>query len=454
MRRIGILLVVLSLTVGIVGCEYMPIYELTVGSTEGGSVTAPGEGTFGLYGDGRVVKLVAEPDEGYQFDRWTGSIGEIDDVEDATTFITMNGDKSITAKFEEIPRYNLTVVSTAGGNVTTPGEGVFTYYEGTLVDLVATPDACYRFVSWSGDIDSIDNVGAAATNISMDDNYSITAKFKKLAPPINWPLIGGIIAAAVVIGAGLATFFVRRRRKYSTGKEVVPPESDNGTESLTDTEGMSMKQDLVEPEREPIKMGFGSKFRGFVRNPAATFGEVREETLSGALKYALICLVIFGAATGLVSSLPFTLTGVAMWEMWFGGASDPLGSILGGALSWIPITVGSFVVGGLLFIFIGGAWIHLWVYLLGGRKSHGYRQTVKALAYGVTPVCVVGWVPLIGGLAGGIWALVVAVIGLRELHGMTTGKAIAAYLLPAAITFIVIVVIVVRLFLEIVGFFW
>jgi hypothetical protein len=376
MRRIGILLAVLALIVGAAGCDYIPRYELYISSTEGGSVIVPGEGTSGLYGDARKVKLVAKPDEGYEFDRWTGDVKHIDDVRAANTTITM----------------------------------------------------------W--------------------DDYSIKANFKKSPPPINWPLIGGIIAAAVVIGAGLVVFFVRRRRKYSTGKEVVPVESDNGTEGLADTGGISMKQDLAEPERKPIRMGFGSKFRGFVRNPAATFGEVREETLGGALKYTLICLVIFGAATGLVSSLPFSLTGVAMWEIWFGGASDPLGSILGGALSWIPITVGFSVIGGLLFIFIGGAWIHLWVYLLGERKSHGYRQTVKALAYGVTPMCVVGWVPLIGGLAGGIWALVVAIIGLRELHGMTTGKAVAAYLLPAAITFIVIVIVVVRLFLEIVGFFW
>jgi hypothetical protein len=177
MIRICVLLAVLALIVGAAGCDYMPIYELTVGSTEGGSVTVPGEGTFGLYGDGMVVKLVAEPDEGYQFDRWTGSIGEIDDIEDATTFITMNGDKSITAKFEEIPRYNLTVVSTVGGNVTTPGEGVFTYYEGTLVDLVATPDACYRFVSWIGDVDAIANIDAASTTISTDGDYSIKANF-------------------------------------------------------------------------------------------------------------------------------------------------------------------------------------------------------------------------------------------------------------------------------------
>jgi hypothetical protein len=374
MRKIGILLAVLALIVGIAGCDHIPRYELHISSTEGGSVTWPGEGTFGKYGDAESVHLVAESDEGYEFDRWTG------------------------------------------------------------------------------DVKYIDNVHAANTTITMWDDYSIKANFKK-SPTINWPLIGGIIAAAVVIGAGLAVFFVRRKRKLSTGKEAMALESDNGTEGLADTERMSMKQDLAEPEREPIKMGFGSKFGGFVRNPADTFGELRKETLGGALKYTLICLVIFGVAAGLVSSLPFTLTGVAMWEMWFGGASNPLGSILGGALSWIPITVGFSIVGGLLFIFVGGAWIHLWVYLLGGRKSHGYRQTVKALAYGVTPMCVVGWVPLIGGLAGGIWALVVAVIGLRELHGITTGKATAAYLLPAAIVFIVIVVIAVRLFLEIVGLF-
>jgi hypothetical protein len=375
MRKIGISLAVLALIAGAVGCDYIPRYELYISSTEGGSVTVPGEGTFGSYGDCESVTLMAEPDEGYEFDRWTGDVKHIRDVHAANTTITM----------------------------------------------------------W--------------------DDYSIKANFKKSAP-ISWPLIGGIIAAAVVIGAGLAVFFVRRRRKSSTGKEVVPPESDNDTESPADTEGISMKQDLVEPEREPIKMGFGGKFTGFVRDPATTFQELKEETLGGALKYTLICLAIFGVAAGLVSSLPFTLTGVAMREMWFGGASNPLGSILGGALSWISITVGLSIVGGLLFIFIGGAWIHLWVYLLGGRKSHGYRQTVKALAYGVTPMCVVGWVPLIGGLAGGIWALVVAIIGLRELHGMTTGKAIAAYLLPAAIVFIVIVVIAVRLFLEIVGLFW
>ncbi|MCD6391628.1 MAG: hypothetical protein J7L92_06545 [Dehalococcoidia bacterium] len=75
-------------------------YDLTISSTAGGSVTTPGEGTF-TYDEGTVVNLVASPAEGYEFDSWSGDVGTIADDEDATTTITMNGDYSITANFEE-----------------------------------------------------------------------------------------------------------------------------------------------------------------------------------------------------------------------------------------------------------------------------------------------------------------------------------------------------------------
>jgi len=107
------------------------------------------------------------------------------DVNAAATTITMNGGYSITADFEEIPsvQYDLSINSTGGGSVTEPGEavfpyeGVFPYDEGTVVDLVATPDECYRFDRWTGDVGTIADVEAAATNITMNGDYSITANF-------------------------------------------------------------------------------------------------------------------------------------------------------------------------------------------------------------------------------------------------------------------------------------
>jgi len=79
----------------------------------------------------------------------------------------------------DLPGYtvDLTISSTAGGNVTTPGEGTFAYEEGMGVDLVATPNASYRFANWTGDVGTIDNINAAATNITMGGNYSISANF-------------------------------------------------------------------------------------------------------------------------------------------------------------------------------------------------------------------------------------------------------------------------------------
>jgi hypothetical protein len=154
--------------------NFVALYDLTTSSTAGGSVTEPGEGLF-TYDDGTVVDLVADADEGYRFDEWTGDVEDIADVYDATTTITMNGDYSITANFVAI--YDLITSSTAGGSVTEPGEGVFTYDEGTVVDLVAEAQESYRFDEWTGDVEDIADVYDATTNITMNADYSITAEF-------------------------------------------------------------------------------------------------------------------------------------------------------------------------------------------------------------------------------------------------------------------------------------
>jgi alpha-tubulin suppressor-like RCC1 family protein len=152
-------------------------YNLTAGSTDGGSITDPGEGTFN-YNCGDVVDLVATPDEGYRFDEWTGDVSTIGNVTAASTNITMNGGHSITAKFVAI--YDLTTSSTAGGSVTTPGEDTYTYDGGTVVDLVATPGAGYRFVNWTGDVGTIADVYDASTTITMNGDHEITANFVAL----------------------------------------------------------------------------------------------------------------------------------------------------------------------------------------------------------------------------------------------------------------------------------
>jgi uncharacterized protein YkwD len=165
-----------------VGCVSSPTqdtqYDLTISSTEGGEITALGEGTF-TCDEGEVVNLVATPASGCQFVNWTGDVDTIENIEAASTTITMNGDCSITANFEAIlaMQHSLTVSSTAGGSVVLPGEGIFACNTGMTANLVATPDAGHRFINWSGDVDTIVNIEAASTAITMNEDYSITANF-------------------------------------------------------------------------------------------------------------------------------------------------------------------------------------------------------------------------------------------------------------------------------------
>jgi len=74
--------------------------------------------------------------------------------------------------------HSLSLSSTAGGSVTVPGEGMFLRETATVLDLVAEADLRYRFVRWTGDVDTIGNVYGAATNITVEDSYSVTANFE------------------------------------------------------------------------------------------------------------------------------------------------------------------------------------------------------------------------------------------------------------------------------------
>jgi hypothetical protein len=181
LTRVAVFFVVVTLLVGVAGCgngggdgDYY--YDLTVASTVGGSVIEPGEGDFD-YAANTTVDLVAEADEHYHFVNWTGDVATIGNVASAATNITMYSGYSITANFELDPGcYSLTI-SGEGGSVITPGEGTFGYVANTTVDLVAEPDEGYPFLKWAGDVGTIADVQAAATNITMYDSYSITAHF-------------------------------------------------------------------------------------------------------------------------------------------------------------------------------------------------------------------------------------------------------------------------------------
>jgi len=159
----------------------LPSHTLTVSSTQGGSVTIPGRGSYS-YAEGSAAAIVAAADEGYTFTGWSGtavSAGKVADPGAASTTVTMDADYTLVANFA-IDRHTLTVSSSAGGSVTTPGEGAFSYDHHSSVAITAVAETGYRFVDWTGTAlgaGKIANPRAVSTTVVMDADYSLQANF-------------------------------------------------------------------------------------------------------------------------------------------------------------------------------------------------------------------------------------------------------------------------------------
>jgi uncharacterized repeat protein (TIGR02543 family) len=187
-------------------------YDLTTSSTASGLVTMPGEGTF-TYDEGEVVNLVTEAEEGYQFVNWTGDVDSIDNVEAASTTITMNGDYSVTANFERIPvTYYTLAIAVSGSGLTNRVVEQHTYAAGTVVLIIATPPCGYRFVNWTGDVDTIADVNSSRTTITMNGDYFIIANFSKI--PVTYYAL-----TMAVNGSGLTSPTVGQHT-YAAGTVV------------------------------------------------------------------------------------------------------------------------------------------------------------------------------------------------------------------------------------------
>ena len=164
-------------------------------------------------------------------------------------------------------------------------------------------------------------------------------------------------------------------------------------------------------------MDFIEKAKGLLTDPVNTFEALKEDTLEDAIKY----YVVIVAVASLFSA------GTLMLGM------GSLGSMMGNTAVGIGSVAAIFVIMLVMWIigaFISGAIIHIGVLIVGGKN--GIAQTIKAIMYGSTPGLLLGWIPLIGILAG-IWGLALEIIGVRQLHAITTGRAIIAVIIPGVI---------------------
>jgi len=146
-----------------------------------------GNDDYGLYVEDSAVIVDAT------YNWWGHPSGPSGGVSDPVTETIANGTGAAVSENVHFDpwmtayNYTLEISSTGGGSVVIPGEGTFTYEPGTKVDLIAITDTFYNFVQWTGDVGTITNVNSAATNITMNDDCSVTANFN--FGPFGWCFI-------------------------------------------------------------------------------------------------------------------------------------------------------------------------------------------------------------------------------------------------------------------------
>ena len=170
------------------------------------------------------------------------------------------------------------------------------------------------------------------------------------------------------------------------------------------------------------------KIKGFLLQPAESFRKVRPEEPGETIKYFMIIAIFY-------SIMSTIMTAASIFTHPFLGApQDPLVEPLL-IISWAFVILVFTLIAAVIF----GFWLHLWVYIVGGKK--GVWQTEKSVFYNLTPMMLIGWIPLIGAVVGAIWSIVLGIIGIRELHEISNSRAAIAVIVAIVIGLVLVFVI-------------
>jgi len=140
---------------------------------------------------------------------------------------------------------------------------------------------------------------------------------------------------------------------------------------------------------------------------------------------AFIYVLILGIAGGLIGQVWGLATSGFMSSLAGMEGMESFGALAGSGVAGF-LLVPVWVVAG---VFISAGLAHLSLMIVGGANA-GFESTFRVVAFAQGSAAPLQLVPMLGPLIGAIWAIVIEIMGIKELHNTTTGKAAAAVLLP------------------------
>lgn len=171
--------------------------------------------------------------------------------------------------------------------------------------------------------------------------------------------------------------------------------------------------------RDPVQ-SFVATVQRVVLQPVDFYrGLQRRGDFINPLIFAIICYEVFTILTGLLA-----LAGIGTPR----GFGEFIVSLV---LAPILAAIG---------LFIGAGILHLLVMLIVGSGNSGFEATFRVGAYAAT-TSLVSWIPFIGWIAS-LYGIYLAIVGIREVHATTTGKAALVVLIPAAVVLLLVFLVI------------
>ena len=178
-----------------------------------------------------------------------------------------------------------------------------------------------------------------------------------------------------------------------------------------------------------------NKIKLLFSSPSVFFSKIKDEGIQNALLTYIITFLVSQVVGAIIA---FSFIGIASQS----GSSGYMSGMFGYGASYpliYFITIPLYVALALLFAFGFAGMIFLSVKAFKG--SGGYTNSFKAVAYSLTPYNIISIIPFVGSLSI-FYSLFLTTVGVKTLHNLSTGKAVAAVMLPILALLALLVVFV------------
>jgi hypothetical protein len=200
--------------------------------------------------------------------------------------------------------------------------------------------------------------------------------------------------------------------------------AEDNASGITQPDGGRYKTPWEDRGTNGFFNGLFKTVRDVLFTPSAFF---KKMPVTGGLTDPLLFAMIIGTVGLLFLSVWDLLLHDAMRSF----MTTEMGSAAGrGMASGVASPLGTLMMPFLLIIwlFIVSGMLHLFLMLVRGEKA-GFEATFRVVNYSVSPFLLMV-IPYCGMLITMLWVLTLAMIGLRDAHETTGGKATAAVLFP------------------------